>query len=602
MFLLDDVKSSREHPSSRLYEHVKHAWRVNHASELENCFAQMQAALEQGDYLVTLFSYELGYYFQGIPCKYGEQLPLIRAWSFTGVNKCSKEEVDHWLTNVLAKEDQVVGVMNLRDSITSEHFNRDITRIQEWIRSGDTYQINHSYRITGEAYGSPLALYAQLRERQPGRYGAYLEGGSDIVLSQSPELFIKRTNGIFEAQPMKGTADARRFAPSELSNDPKNQAENVMIVDLLRNDLGRISEPGSVQVPALFEVNRHGNVLQMTSTVRAKARPQLSMIEILRAVFPCGSVTGAPKKRSMEIIQDLEDSPRNWYCGALGWFDPNGDFALSVPIRTLQVQRDSHSSTAQFVLGVGAGITIDSDPIAEYEECQIKAAFLSSLPSGAGLFETIRFHAEDGVKRIALYREHLDRLSHSAKALRIPLDINAASALLEQSAMHLPTRSAYRVRLDLSRLGELSISSAVLDDLPSSVQVFWAHEILEGATHSLRMQSNNPLLLHKTTQRKVYDLAWQKAVSLGGFDALFINERGELTEGGRTSIFVRPHHSDEWLTPPLSAGVLPGVLRSSILRNPALKAREANLTIDDVIGANEIMLSNALRGMIKAHL
>ena len=602
MFLLDDVKSSREHPSSRLYEHVKHAWRVDHASELENCFAQMQAALDHGDYLVTLFSYELGYYFQGIPCKYGEHLPLIRAWSFTGVNKCSKEEVDHWLADVLAKEDQVVGVMNLRDSITSENFNRDITRIQEWIRSGDTYQINHSYRITGEAYGSPLALYAQLRERQPGRYGAYLEGGSDIVLSQSPELFIKRTNGIFEAQPMKGTADARQFAPSELSNDPKNQAENVMIVDLLRNDLGRISEPGSVTVPALFEVNRHGNVLQMTSTVQAKARPQLSMIEILRAVFPCGSVTGAPKKRSMEIIQDLEDSPRNWYCGALGWFDPNGDFALSVPIRTLQVQRDSDSSTAQFVLGVGAGITIDSDPIAEYEECQIKAAFLSSLPSGVGLFETIRFHAEDGVKRIALYREHLDRLSHSAKALRIPLDINAASALLEQSAIHLPTRSAYRVRLNLSRLGELSISSAVLDDLPSSVQVFWAHEILEGATHSLRMQSNNPLLLHKTTQRNVYDLAWQKAVSLGGFDALFINERGELTEGGRTSIFVRPPNSGEWLTPPLSAGVLPGVMRSSILRNPALKTREANLTIDDVIGANEIMLSNALRGMIKAHL
>jgi len=174
--------------------------------------------------------------------------------------------------------------------------------------------------------------------------------------------------------------------------------------------------------------------------------------------------------------------------------------------------------------------------------------------------------------------------------------------LLEQSAMHLPTTSAYRVRLDLSRLGELSISSAVLDDLPPSVKVFWAHEILEGAAHSLRMQSNNPLLLHKTTQRSLYDLAWQKAVSLGGFDALFINERGELTEGGRTTIFIRPQHSDEWLTPPLSAGVLPGVMRAAILRDPALKAREANLTIDDVIGANEIMLSNALRGMIKAHL
>jgi para-aminobenzoate synthetase / 4-amino-4-deoxychorismate lyase len=602
MFLLDDVNSSREHPSSRLYQHVKHAWRVDHASELENCFAQMQAAIDRGDYLVTLLSYELGYYFQGIPCKYGERLPLIRAWSFTGVNKYSKEEVDHYLDDAIAKEDPVVGVMNLRDSISAEHFRDDVVRIQEWIRSGDTYQINHSYRIAGELYGSPLALYAQLRERQPGRYGAYLDDGSDIVLSQSPELFIKRTNGIFVAQPMKGTADARQFAPSELSNDPKNQAENVMIVDLLRNDLGRISEPGSVTVPALFEVNRHGNVLQMTSTVQSKARPQLSMIEILRAVFPCGSVTGAPKKRSMEIIQDLEGSPRNWYCGALGWFDPNGDFALSVPIRTLQVQRDSHSSTAQFVLGVGAGITIDSDPIAEYEECQIKAAFLSSLPSGVGLFETIRFNAQEGIGRVAHYREHLDRLFHSAKALGIPLNMNEARALLEQTAFALDVNTIYRVRLDLSCLGELSNSSAVLDDLPSSVKVFWAHEILEGAAHSLRMQSNNPLLLHKTTQRSLYDLAWQKAVSLGGFDALFMNERGELTEGGRTTIFIRPQHSDEWLTPPLSAGVLPGVMRAAILRDPALKAREANLTIDDVIGANEIMLSNALRGMIKAHL
>jgi para-aminobenzoate synthetase/4-amino-4-deoxychorismate lyase len=401
---------------------------------------------------------------------------------------------------------------------------------------------------------------------------------------------------------MKGTADARQHAAHELSDDPKNQAENVMIVDLLRNDLGRIAEPGSVVVPALFEVNRHGNVLQMTSTVQAKARPHLSMAEILQAVFPCGSVTGAPKKRSMEIIQDLEETPRAWYCGALGWFDPNGDFALSVPIRTLQMEHDSHSSASQFILGVGAGITIDSDPRAEYQECKIKAAFLSDLPSGVGLFETIRFNAQEGIGRVAHYREHLARLSHSAKVLGIPLNMNEACALLEQTALALDVNTVYRVRLDLGRLGELSISSAVLDDLPSSVQVFWAHQILEGVPDSFKMQSTNPLLLHKTTQRKVYDLAWQKAVSLGGFDALFMNERGELTEGGRTSIFVRPPNSDEWLTPPLSAGVLPGVMRAAILHDPSLKAREANLTIEDVISANEIMLSNALRGMIKAHL
>lgn len=600
MVLLDDVESSREHPSSRLYQHVKQTWNIEYIAELEDCFAQMQAALDRGDYLVTLFSYELGYYFQGIPCKYDEPLPLVRAWSFTEVSKYSKEEIDAWLQNTLATEDQAVGVMNLEDSIDGQRFTNDVEQISEWIRNGDTYQINHSYRITGKAYGSPLALYAQLRERQPGRYGAYLEDGQNFLLSQSPELFIKRTNGVFLAQPMKGTADAGQYNAHDLADDPKNQAENVMIVDLLRNDLGRIAEPGSVKVPALFEVNRHGNVLQMTSTVQAKARPNLSIAEILRAVFPCGSVTGAPKKRSMEIIQELEDSPRIWYCGALGWFDPNGDFALSVPIRTLHMHGNAQSS--QFILGVGAGITIDSEAQAEYQECQIKAAFLSGLPSGLGLFETIRFNADDGVKRIALYREHLARLAHSATALRIPLDINEACALLEQTAVQLPPNTAYRVRLDLSRFGELSISSAPLDDLPSSVRVFWAHEILDNAPDQLRMNSNNPLLLHKTTQRSLYDAGWQKAVSLGGFDALFINEQDKVTEGGRTSIFVRPQDSEEWLTPPLSAGVLPGLMRAAVLSNPAIKTREASLTIADLIDANEIMLCNALRGMIKAHL
>lgn len=600
MVLLDDVESSREHPSSRLYQHVKHAWRVDRTTELEDCFAQMQAALDRGDYLVTLFSYELGYYLHGIPCKYSEPLPLIRAWSFTGVNKYSKAEIDTWLQNALTKEDQVVGVMNLHDSIDEQSFAKDVAQIKEWIRSGDTYQINHSYRMTGQAYGSPLALYTQLRERQPGRYGAYLEDGKDFLLSQSPELFIKRTNGVFTAQPMKGTADARQYSAHDLADDPKNQAENVMIVDLLRNDLGRISEPGSVEVPALFEVNRHGNVLQMTSTVQAKARPHLSIADILRAVFPCGSVTGAPKKRSMEIIQELENRPRAWYCGALGWFDPNGDFALSVPIRTLQMEGNEHSS--QFVLGVGAGITIDSEAQAEYQECQIKAAFLSGLPSGLGLFETIRFNAEAGIKRIALYHEHLARLSHSAKALRIPLNADEVCILLEQTAVQLPANTTYRVRLDLSCSGALSISSAPLDDLPPSVRVFWAHDILKNVADQIRMQSSNPLLLHKTTQRSLYDAGWQKAVSMGGFDALFINEQDQVTEGGRTSIFVRPQDSDEWLTPPLSAGVLPGVMRASVLSNSTIKAREANLSISDLLGANEIMLCNALRGMIKAHL
>jgi para-aminobenzoate synthetase/4-amino-4-deoxychorismate lyase len=604
MLLLDDAESSRDQPTSRLYQEPKQTWRVDRVSELKDCFSGIEAALAAGDFVVALFAYELGYHFQKIVCKYPEPMPLVRAWSFAKVEKYSKEEVDTFLTNALGTSQSLAGVMNLHDSLDETRFIQDIDTISEWIRNGDTYQINHSYRITGTAYGSPLALYARLRARQPGRYGALIEDGDHYVLSQSPELFIRRTGNTLTAMPMKGTADASSVQANELASDPKNQAENVMIVDLLRNDLGQLAVAGSVNVPSLFEVRQHGQVLQMTSTVQAKALPNLPIAEILRAIFPCGSVTGAPKKRSMEIIQELEDQPRTWYCGALGWFDPDGDFAMSVPIRTLQMQYDAKAKASQFMMGVGAGITIDSHASPEYQECQIKAAFLTALPSEMGLFETILLTPGHDHIRIALQTEHLVRLANSAKALGIAFDAHNAAALLESASKTLAHDRPYRVRLDLSVAGVLSITSALLEPLPTPVQIFWAHEILRSdySSDQLIMNSQNPLLCHKVIDRPIYDAAWQKASALGGFDALFINEHGYVTEGGRSSIFVRHPNTPEWLTPPLSAGVLPGVMRAAILNNPTIKAREANLTIHDVISANEIMLTNALRGIIPAHL
>ncbi|WP_197713132.1 chorismate-binding protein [Polynucleobacter necessarius] len=206
-----------------------------------------------------------------------------------------------------------------------------------------------------------------------------IEHAHHYLLSQSPELFIAREGDTLRAMPMKGTASALSAIASTLSDDPKNQAENVMIVDLLRNDLSRISLPGTVSVPHLFEVARHGNVLQMTSTVQGQIKPETTLFDILNAVFPCGSVTGAPKKRGMEIIRKLESEDRGYYCGALGWLDPSGNFAFSVPIRAVEVTRDHHSHTSQFTLGVGAGITNDSDAKQEWQECRIKSAFLMEL-------------------------------------------------------------------------------------------------------------------------------------------------------------------------------------------------------------------------------
>ncbi|BEI33649.1 chorismate-binding protein [Polynucleobacter sp. HIN5] len=604
MLLLDDVESSREQPTSRLYQYVQHEWCANRFHELDACFDGIETALGQGQYVVALFAYELGYYWQGITCKHPEPLPLLRAWSFAEVSKLSKEAVDAFLHERLAIESTPSGILNRHDSINQARFTEDIGRIQAWIAAGDTYQINHSYRVYGQAYGSPLALYARLRERQPGRYGAFIADGHQAVLSQSPELLIRRSGDTLIAEPMKGTADAALAQASELANDPKNQAENVMIVDLLRNDLGRIAQTGSVHVPALFEVKQHGQVLQMTSTVQAKPRPNLRVEDVLRAVFPCGSVTGAPKKRSMEIIQALEDQPRGWYCGALGWFDPNGDFAMSVPIRTLQMDQYAQSDSSSFVLGVGAGITIDSDANTEYQECQLKAAFLTSLPSGVGIFETIRFDPGSDPTRIANWSKHFERLSSSARDLGIQFDDEVLQSMVRAAATDLAHDRIHRVRIDLSTTGQLSLSHSVIEMPPGPVQLFWAHEILQGdyTPQQLTMQSHHPLLRHKVSEREIYDAAWHKAVELGGFDALFINEHGHVTEGGRTSVLIREDVNGPWLTPPLSAGVLPGVMRSIILADPSMNAREANLTIAQVVNANEIMLCNALRGMIPAHL
>lgn len=607
MILLDDAQSTAVKPSSRHYENPLHYWRIvssgDNALDLaatQSCLSEISAALARGEYIVAAFAYELGRQIHQLPQRADVALsshPLIEAWSFQEFNKLSKQEVDDLLANqlaILADSARSAGVLDVQESLNEQQFSADIARIQEYIRSGDSYQINHTYRVSGKTYGSALALYSRLRDRQPGRFGAYISHDGNYLLSQSPELFLSREGTTLKAMPMKGTASALSEEASALSEDPKNQAENVMIVDLLRNDLSRISLPGTVTVPNLFAVARHGDVLQMTSTVQGQAKPDISLFNILNAVFPCGSVTGAPKKRSMQIIQELEPEDRGYYCGALGWLDPNGDFAFSVPIRTVEITVDEQSHAATFTLGIGAGITNDSDTTQEWQECQIKSDFLMKLPSATGLFETILVdHGK--VQRLS---EHLDRMQSSARALRIPFHRLQAISVVESAASTLDVQSSFRLRLDLSPGGELSIATGVLDTISEPVKVFWAKDILQG---SVEMFSGDALLRHKINHRTLYDLAWKKAVELGGFDALFTNEQGFVTEGGRTSIFVKPQGGTEWLTPPVDAGLLPGVMRSALLTDPKINAREANLTIKDVSMADEIILTNALRGTLKAH-
>jgi len=606
MILLDDAQSSSSEPSSRLYQDVLHTWRIQASknrdetqSSVEQCLAEISASLKNGEYVVAAFAYELGNLFHHLHSRSSKQ-PLIQAWSFKSVKKISKEQVDALISNQLKTLHPFAnnsGVLDLNASVTQAQFESDVDRIQEYIRNGDSYQINYTYRITGKVYGSPLALYAKLRQRQPGRFGAFIQNGMRCILSQSPELFIQKQGNVLTAMPMKGTASALDHCASSLSDDPKNRAENLMIVDLLRNDLGRLAIPGTINAPKLFEVARHGDVLQMTSTVQATIKPDISLLEILSAVFPCGSVTGAPKKRSMEIIQELESDDRGLYCGALGWLDPDGDFALSVPIRTIEINQNNKTHASRLVLGVGAGITIDSDPTLEWDECQIKSAFLMELPSSIGLFETILLKDGQAINLEA----HLSRMQHSAKAMRIPFDETVARNLISNDCNAVEHTKAHRLRLDLDYQGQLSTTFGLLEPLPNKVKIYWAKNLLRNPSDSI-LDSDNPLLLHKTYCRQFYDEAWRTAANKGGFDALFTNELGFVTEGGRSSIFIKVNNSDEWLTPPLSAGVLPGITRAKLLADPQWNIRETNLTIDDVENAKEIMLSNALRGLIPAYL
>ncbi len=606
MILLDDVESGATKPTSRLYQEPIAHWAAFTAAEMDACFEAIQSALKAGQYVVCLVAYEYGQVIHRLPIHLASSsptapaIPLMQAWAFRSPKFLTKAEVDAWLEIQLAqlKEDsRVSGIASRTESITQAQFESDVLRIQEWIRCGDSYQINHTYRIQGEIYGDPLALYTRLRARQPGRFGAFVQEGDTTILSQSPELFVERDGDCLRAMPMKGTANAQTESPEQLASDPKNRAENIMIVDLLRNDLSRVALPGSVTVPNLFHVAQHGNVLQMTSTVEAKAKPDLSLRNLLDAVFPCGSVTGAPKKRSMEIIQELEDAPRGYYCGALGWLDPNGDFAFSVPIRTLTLEGNDSALQTKFTLGIGAGITIDSDPKLEWQECQVKSAFITEMPTELGLFETIRVEAQKPLR----FAAHLERLQHSASVLRIPFVAARVIEAVERACLAIPSLLPHRLRIDLLADGSVTAASHALEPIANEVTIFWASKVLPDANQAI-MQSSNLLLAHKVNKRTLYDLAWKNAVALGGFDAVFLNEAGFVTEGGRSSIFIQPKGSNQWLTPPLSAGVLPGVMRQSLLDDPQWDTHQATFTAADLVDADRILVCNALRGAVPAVL
>jgi len=596
--LLDDASpDGQAHAQSRLYTGHMGTLACHDAAGFDALLAQLEAALARGQYAVPVLSYELGAHLLGIPAK-PLATPLAQVLLFERCERMTAQQAASWAAT-RALDTTPAGIGAIEANVDEAQFVDAINRIRAYIAAGDTYQVNYTYRLRFDAFGSVFALYQRLRARQPVPYGALIglpDGGA--LLSFSPELFVRHTGGTLLARPMKGTApasgdldtDAQRAA--DLALDTKNRAENLMIVDLLRNDLGRVAQTGTVAVPKLFEVTRFGAVLQMTSTVQAQLRPDATLAEVFAALYPCGSITGAPKRRTMEIIDELEPDPRGVYTGAIGWFDPSsedrafGDFCLSVPIRTLALGPGNGLRRGE--LGVGAGIVHDSDPQGEFAECRLKARFLTGLTNDVEIFETIKASWTDGPRHLD---EHLARIAGSCAYFGRAFDRDAARAQVLDACLALPHEGVFRLRLASGADGKLTVTSAPLAPLHEPVRVILADTAVD---------SGDVFLRHKTSVRARYDAAWRAAEAAGAFDALFFNERGELTEGGRSNVFVRI--GGQWITPPLSCGLLPGVTRAVILQAPAWQAVEGIVTRAMLEEAEGIMVCNALRGPMLAVL
>lgn len=556
-------------------------------SALAAAFAAIEAAAARGEWVMLAVDYALGDCFDpamavGEGGQRGQRGQRLRAWRFGRVDGLDAEtlrmQAAAWLRGI-PEHERVAGVADWRPRLDEPDYLRRIERIHRWIRAGDVYQINLTFPIDFRVFGHPLALYLGLRQRQPARYGAYVEVSGTTILSRSPELFFERCGSRVTTRPMKGTAprganpaEDRALRDALLSSD-KERAENVMIVDLLRNDLGRLASPGSVRVEALCAAEAYPTLWQQVSTVSADL-PGATLYEIFSALFPCGSITGAPKFRARQCIAALETAPRELYTGALGWLAPNGDCGFNVAIRSFEVGAGGAAR-----LGVGSGVVADSAAEREYAECLLKAQFLSGFDPGFSLIETLRL--EQG--RYPLLARHLDRLRASAMTLGFVLnEVGVRGALVECAAVR--PSGVFRVRLTLAHDGHFDLTVHALAEERSAWRAVFAEACLPDGDF---------LRGHKTTVRRRYDEALA-ALPPDVFDAIFLNAAGEVCEGARSNVFVE--RDGHLLTPPRACGLLPGVLRGQLLESG--RALERVLTRDDLLCGDRVYLGNALRGLV----
>lgn len=586
--LLDDARDTDAAPP-RIYENPVEIVSASLPNDLESGLSRIAEARKEGLHVAGYLSYEAGLAMEPkLAARIPDDRPCPLLWFGIFENYTCPDPA------TLAKalpDPSGAWLGELRPRVSRDAYDKAFNAVQEYIAAGDIYQSNLTFPADARYQGHPLALYAAIRGRARAGYGGVVFDGENWMLSFSPELFFASKGDRITARPMKGTAArlADEAADADvragLQADPKQRAENLMIVDLLRNDLSRVASPGTVRVPELFHVETYPTIHQMTSTVQADLRPEYSGIDVLRHIFPCGSITGAPKIRAMEVIDELESDPRGIYCGSIGRIDANGDSAFNVAIRTFFLKQGEEKLS----IGLGSGIVADSVRGDEWRECLAKGRFAKvgygaedpgSDPSCAvDLIETMAFDPAHGIARL---EAHLERMKASAAALEYEFDRHAARNNIQAVTFH--QEQPAMVRLMLARSGMIAIQ---LKPVPAPME-----EPVKCQLVPLQADPQDYRLHHKTSDRRVYDANGLDE----GVYPVFVDAEGYVTEGAIWNVFVK--RDGKLLTPPLTRGLLPGVLRRELLEEG--EAVEADLRADDL--ADGFLLGNSVRGLVEAEI
>ena len=599
--LLDDARAGEAVADALVYEQPQAVFVATRPDEVAGVLAEAEAArVAAGGSLAGFIAYEAGLALEPrlqplAASRSGGAGPLVWLGLFSAPTRIAADDVAAWLAD-RGEGPGTIGPME--PQVSPGGYAAAFAQLREAIHAGDIYQANLTYQLAGSWRGDPVGLYAALRGSSAAGYGGLVFDGSHWLLSFSPELFFSLSGNEAKVKPMKGTrprgadpAEDRALA-DDLITSVKDRAENLMIVDLMRNDLARVAEPGSVVVDAPFTVESYPTVHQMVSTVRARLVAGAGATDLVRALFPCGSITGAPKIRAMELLGEIERDARGPYCGAIGRIDADGSAAFNVAIRTLRLT-PIENGQGQAVLGIGSAIVADSEPLSERRECEIKAGFLRRAAPGltapsCDLIETMRFEPDNG---IALLELHLARMKASAGSLGFAFDRHALRNQIQALCFELDAPA--RVRVLVARSGATALEAG---PLPAPLG-----EPVKVAALPHPLDPGDWRLAHKTSDRGFYEDALAAARTFGAAEAVLVRDGetggGLVTEGSFTCVFA-DGPDGALLTPPKALGLLPGVLREHLIAEG--RAREADVTLDNL--KHGFWLGNALRGLMRAEL